>query len=121
MYSFLKEKIPVITIGDDTDFEQFILKVVYKNIWVDRIRRMGASFIFGKSTHFIVLSKKPYSNVPAKELNLSDAEWKEKSLLIRREHECVHYYTKIKYGISRNSGQNKRIAYRRETQGGLLV
>lgn len=40
----------------------------------------------------IVLSEGPYSNVAADELGLTEADWREASLTIRREHECVHYF-----------------------------
>ena len=50
----------------------------------------------------MVLSSKPYSNVPAEELGLETGEWLEKSLYIRREHECTHYYTKLRYDQANN-------------------
>lgn len=41
----------------------------------------------------IVLSKKPYSGIPASELGLTQDDWIEKSSLLRLEHECAHYFT----------------------------
>jgi hypothetical protein len=42
---------------------------------------------------FIILSDGPYSGVSAAELELSESEWQRISLIIRREHECAHYFT----------------------------
>lgn len=42
---------------------------------------------------FIVLSDGNYSAVPAEALHLDSATWKNHSLVIRREHECTHYFT----------------------------
>ncbi len=39
----------------------------------------------------IILSNNPYSNIPARKMGLEDAEWLEKALILRREHECMHY------------------------------
>ncbi len=47
---------------------------------------------------FIVLSDGPYSDVSAHDLDLSEEQWREMSLVIRREHECTHYFTRRAYG-----------------------
>lgn len=52
---------------------------------------------------FILLSNGPYSAVPAAELGLSEEEWREMSLILRREHECVHYLTRRLFGSMRNN------------------
>ncbi|WP_367393045.1 hypothetical protein [Lewinella sp. LCG006] len=46
----------------------------------------------------IVLSRIPYSNVPAEALGLKEEDWLEKSLQIRLAHECAHYYTLRQFG-----------------------
>lgn len=51
----------------------------------------------------IILSRAPYSAVPAAALSLDDAEWREKSVAIRREHECTHYFTLRAFGAMRNN------------------
>ena len=51
---------------------------------------------------FILLSDGPYSAVPAEDLGLDDATWREMSLVIRREHECVHYFTRRVFGAMNN-------------------
>ena len=58
----------------------------------------------------IVLSTKPYSNVPANKLNLSDAKWRAYSYTIRLEHECTHLYTLKKYGSASNNLHDELIA-----------
>ncbi|GBF35760.1 hypothetical protein DCCM_4895 [Desulfocucumis palustris] len=42
---------------------------------------------------FIILSDGPYSAAPARDMGLAEEEWREASLVIRREHECAHYVT----------------------------
>ncbi|MBO6301987.1 MAG: hypothetical protein J6N15_06080 [Ruminiclostridium sp.] len=103
MYSSIAGKIPVIYVRDTADFEQLVTNVAYKGVRPDNISTTGASFLSGKTTRFIILSAKPYSNVPAAELGLPDEkEWEETSLLLRRGHECTHYFTKQTYGITNN-------------------
>ena len=96
-------KIPVIYVRDTADFEALVTNVAYKGVRPEHLSETGALFLSGKTTRFIILSAKPYSNVPAAELGLPDeAEWKEKSLILRRGHECTHYFTKQTYGITNN-------------------
>ncbi|HEX3553757.1 MAG TPA: hypothetical protein VIA62_11075 [Thermoanaerobaculia bacterium] len=52
---------------------------------------------------FILLSDGPYSAVPAGDLGLGEAEWRELSLVIRRDHECAHYLTRRLFGSMRNN------------------
>jgi hypothetical protein len=40
----------------------------------------------------IILSEGPYSSVESADLGLADEDWRRISLIIRREHECVHYF-----------------------------
>lgn len=103
MYDSVAGRIPIIYVRDTVDFEQLVTNIAHKGVRPDNISATGASFISGKTTRFIILSAKPYSNVPASELGLSDeAEWAENSLLLRRGHECTHYFTKQTYGITNN-------------------
>ncbi len=50
----------------------------------------------------ILLSRQPYSGVPAEDLGLDDAAWQQRSVGIRREHECTHYFTLVALGSMRN-------------------
>lgn len=59
---------------------------------------------------FILLSDGPYSAVPAAELGLADEEWRRKSLIIRRDHECAHYATRRLFGSMKNHLHDELIA-----------
>lgn len=59
---------------------------------------------------FMLLSAGPYSAVPAADLGLDEAEWRETSLAIRREHECAHYFTRRLFGSMRNNLLDELIA-----------
>lgn len=102
--------VPVIILGNASDFEDFIVNLVYKGSRPDNISQMGASFIYGKNQRLLVLSKKFYSNTEPEYLGLSPEEWREKSMIIRREHECTHYYTKRFYGSASNNLHDELIA-----------
>lgn len=103
MYDSFAGRIPIIYVSDTGDFEDLVTNVAYKGERPANISQTGASFLSGKTTRFIILSAKPYSNVPAAELGLDDeAEWEEKSMLLRRGHECTHYFTRQTYGIFNN-------------------
>lgn len=59
---------------------------------------------------FILLSDGPYSAVPAEDLGLAEGEWRELSLLLRRDHECAHYLTRRIFGSMRNNLHDELIA-----------
>lgn len=102
IYPSFAGEIPVICLSDTGDFEALVTNTVYKGIRPPTISKTGASFAYGKTTRFIMLSEKPYSNVPAGELGLEAQDWGERSMILRRSHECTHYYTKQHFGISEN-------------------
>ena len=58
----------------------------------------------------IVLSRIPYSNIPAEQLDLGTEEWLEHSLKIRLEHECAHYFTLRYFGCMANNMHDEIIA-----------
>ncbi|MEM6455579.1 MAG: hypothetical protein AAF772_10825 [Acidobacteriota bacterium] len=58
----------------------------------------------------ILLSDGPYSGVPAADLGLDDATWRRDALVLRREHECVHYLTRRVFGVMRNNLLDELIA-----------
>lgn len=58
----------------------------------------------------IILSAKPYSNVPADRLGLTEETWASYSLSIRLEHECTHLYTLSEYGCASNNLHDELIA-----------
>jgi hypothetical protein len=51
---------------------------------------------------FLLLSDGPYSAVPAADLGLDDDTWRELSLVLRREHEATHYFTRRLLGSMEN-------------------
>ena len=59
---------------------------------------------------FIILSKGHYSGVPPSDLDLSNDEWEQLSLVIRREHECTHYATRRMFSSMRNNLLDELIA-----------
>lgn len=59
---------------------------------------------------FILLSDGPYSAIPADQLGLADAEWRKLSVIIRRDHECAHYFTRRVFGSMRNNLIDEMIA-----------
>lgn len=73
---------------------------------LDRILARKESY----QDRFILLSDGPYSAVPAADLGLEDAEWRRISLEIRRDHECVHYFTRRLFGSMRNNVLDELIA-----------
>ena len=59
---------------------------------------------------FILLGRGPYSGVNARELELDEEEWLRLSLVIRREHECTHYFTRRVFSSMRNNLLDELIA-----------
>ena len=59
---------------------------------------------------FILLSGGAYSGVPASHLDLSRDRWLRISSTIRREHECVHYFTRRVLGSMSNTLHDELIA-----------
>ncbi len=110
LYNSFAGEIPVICIKNSNDFETFLISAVYKGVRPENLSETGASFASGKTTRFITLSAKPYSNVPASDIGLSESEWSERSMIIRREHECTHYFTKQTFGLSRNHLHDELLA-----------
>ena len=95
-------KLPVIRVGNAEDFEELVVNIAHKGVRPDNIEKTGASFIHGKTTRFMILSYKPYSNVPAADLGLDDDEWIKRSMELRFCHECTHFFTRQTYGIANN-------------------
>jgi hypothetical protein len=52
---------------------------------------------------FIILSNGYYSGVSPAEIGLPDERWRQLSVLIRREHECAHYFTRRVFASMRNN------------------
>jgi Family of unknown function (DUF7005) len=58
----------------------------------------------------VLLSTGPYSAVEAGQIGLSPDEWLERSLVIRREHEAVHYFTTRLFGRLRSHALDELLA-----------
>ena len=107
----------VIYLADRSDFEHCIRALAYRCEPREIPQSMGASTISGlinwvkikaheddldvflseKSNYLdtvIVLSGGPYSAVSAKVMNLSEDEWIEKSITIRKYHELTHFVSR---------------------------
>ncbi len=110
MFASAAGTIPILYPASEADFEALLREIVYKGKVMPDTRNMGAQFVFGKTVRFIVLSSKPYSGIPASFFRLDDEEWREKSMVIRKHHECAHYYTKRFLGSSRNNLHDELIA-----------
>ncbi len=59
---------------------------------------------------FIILSTGPYSGVADDDAGFEEAEWLDRSLAIRRDHECTHYFTFRLVGKMRNNLLDEVIA-----------
>jgi hypothetical protein len=59
---------------------------------------------------FVLLSSGPYSGVAAAELGLAEEDWNRRSLTIRLEHECTHYFTRQVLGSMRNALADELVA-----------
>jgi hypothetical protein len=59
---------------------------------------------------FILLSEGFYSSVQPDRIGLPEDKWREKSLIIRREHECTHYFTRRVFSSMRNDWLDELIA-----------
>lgn len=59
---------------------------------------------------FIILSRGPYSAIAASDIGMNEEEWLSKSLVIRREHECTHYFTYRVFRSMRNNVFDELIA-----------
>ena len=58
----------------------------------------------------IILSRIPYSNVSAEDIGLQVEDWLDKSLQLRLEHECAHYFTLRYFGRMTNHLHDEIIA-----------
>ena len=110
LFNSFAGRVPIITAESYVDFENLVKTVVFKGNEYSLINDMGATFVSSKNNFLIILSGKPYSNVTAEALGLDEQTWKEKSAVIRKYHECAHYYTKRNYGSARNNLHDELIA-----------
>ena len=110
IYNSVAGNIPVIYAKNEDDFYELVTKIVHKGKISPGLKKTGACFAFGLNNKFVILSNKPYSNVPAERLGLEEEKWRNFSVIIRREHECTHYFTKRFLGSSQNNLHDELIA-----------
>jgi len=77
--------------------------------WEDEFRRIKSQKDLFQD-RFIVLSSGSYSAVRASGLGFTDQEWSDLSAVIRREHECTHYFTRRVFSSMRNNLLDEIIA-----------
>ncbi|MCP4297019.1 MAG: hypothetical protein GY786_15555, partial [Proteobacteria bacterium] len=78
-------------------------------LWNDELKRIIPQKEIYQD-RFIILSCGPYSGVSGKDMEFSEERWKELSLIIRREHECAHYFTRRIFSSMRNNLIDELIA-----------
>jgi hypothetical protein len=59
---------------------------------------------------FVILSRGPYSGVPAADVGLGEADWLAKSLVVRAEHELTHDLTWRLFGTVRSHATDEIVA-----------
>lgn len=69
--------------------------------WLDEFRRFATRKELYQD-RFIILSSGPYSGIPAADIGVNRDDWLSRSLVLRREHECTHYFTYRALGTMRN-------------------
>jgi hypothetical protein len=135
LHPSLAGRIPVIIANNRFDFQAIVRALTYRNEPRSMPDSMGAAMINGLNNwdrlrksiqslskedvfankalyqdRIIVLSKIPYSNVTATEMNLDREDWLDKSLRIRLQHECAHYFTLRQFGTMSNNMHDEVIA-----------
>ena len=135
LHPSLAGKIPVIITNNRFDFQAIVRALSCRNEPRPMPDSMGAAMIQGLNNwdrlkkelqsasrqtvlqnkalyqdRIIVLSRIPYSNVDAAAMNLEHEDWLDKSLSIRLEHECTHYFTLRHFGKMTNNMHDEIIA-----------
>jgi hypothetical protein len=77
--------------------------------WSEEFRRFAARKELYQD-RFIILSRGPYSAIAGVDSGVGDADWLARSLEIRREHECTHYFTYRVFRSMRNNVFDELIA-----------
>lgn len=126
LYSSPAGRLPVLVAPERTDFVSLVQALCYRNephpipasmgaVFIkglnnwDRIRRLSKGLnllsrvdLAGQREQYqdslIVLSEIPYSNISAREMDLSEIDWLRQSRKIRLAHEGAHYFTWRHFG-----------------------
>lgn len=116
LYQSYGGRIPIMHMRKRDEFEKLICAIFYKGEKREIPKSMGALAIkgwkdlFGMPHRAILLSEGYYSAVPPEEIGLEADEWIRKSFVLRRAHECTHYYTLRAYGFMNNGLKDEFIA-----------
>jgi len=135
LHTSLAGKTPVIIANNRFDFQTIVQSLTCRNEPKAMPDSMGAAMIQGLNNwhrlrdaiqyasqksvlankvlyqdRIIVLSRIPYSNIAATAMNLPEDDWLDKSLSIRLEHECAHYFTLRQFGKMTNNMHDEIIA-----------
>lgn len=109
-------RIPILHMKEREDFERLLCDIYYKGEQRAIPASMGASAIkgwkdvTGQPHRVILLSDGYYSNIQPEQAGFQPEEWQQKSYLLRRAHECAHYYTLRAYGFMNNALRDELIA-----------
>ena len=80
-----------------------------ENGWAEALRGLKPQKALYQD-RVIILSREPYSGVPAAAFGLDDGLWRVRSVAIRRAHECTHYFTLRAFGMMRNNLLDELVA-----------
>lgn len=130
LFPSLAGRVPVLTVRWRPDFVLLVQALARKNEPVPVPAAQGAVMVAGYNNwqrirqlenvrespkhlyqdRFILISDGPYSAVPAADLGLDEEAWRALSLVIRREHECTHYFTRRYFGAMQNHALDEILA-----------
>ena len=77
--------------------------------WAEEFRRLVSRKALYQD-RFIILSRGAYSAIDADAVGLDRDDWLARSLIIRREHECTHYFTYRCLGSLRSHALDELVA-----------
>ena len=127
-------RLPVIECENDSDFIRLLQSLAYRceprpvpdargaaiiknyNNWARvNMRRSGSIVGIPEDPalyrdYIVLLSHRYYSGAAPEALGLESAEWRRKSLVLRREHEAAHYMTQRFYHSAKNEIHDEIIA-----------
>jgi hypothetical protein len=83
--------------------------VVTEDAWAEEFRRLVPRKELYQD-RFIILSRGQYSATPARFTGCQESDWLDRSLVLRREHEFVHYFTHRTFGLLRSNALDEMIA-----------
>jgi hypothetical protein len=92
-----------------TRWERTVAPSHAEDEWPAEMERMAACKEVYQD-RIILLSRGRYSDLPAARVGMDERRWLDTSLVIRREHECAHLFTKRIFQSARNNLMDELIA-----------